>query len=155
MRWTQVHLLAFRAHPGCPGHEWLYGLTRESQVPPGALRLEREQQQAWCHHGCPCTGPMRDVGTSGLPRAHTMPTTHSACLGHKGPLSPGQRTQPYLSPRDYKGHTARAYGPLGRSLRATGWWPMLWPQGPFIVTAIEAHSACLFSYFVLRQSLPV
>lgn len=53
-------------------------------------------------------GLMRGMGTSGLPRAHTTPTTHSACLGHKAPLSPGQKTQPYLSPQDYQGHRKKA-----------------------------------------------
>lgn len=43
MRWTQVHLLAFRAHPAAQVNiECLYGLTTESQVPLGALRLGRE-----------------------------------------------------------------------------------------------------------------
>lgn len=43
MRWTQVHLLAFRAHPAAQVNtECLYGLTRESRVPLGVLRLRRE-----------------------------------------------------------------------------------------------------------------
>lgn len=108
--------------------------------------------------------PMRGTVTSGLPRAFTTPTTHSARLGHKAPLSPGQKTQHCLSPQKYnKGHrkkapwgqTAWAYGPLGeRGFTSSKRVAHAWPEGPFILSD-RGPFCVLFSHLVLRQSLPI
>lgn len=65
---------------------------------------------------------MRGMGTAGLPRVYTTPTTHRACLGHKAPLFPGQKTQPCLSHQDYnRGHRKKAaLGTDSLGLRTSG-----------------------------------